>query len=311
MTEPDASPQESSESAPPEVAAPPPTEQPPSRRHSLLPWLCLVGFLVLAAAIAWVWTNPRPALLPAAPPPPSQTAALAALSSRLDGLAGQLGAIEKRLAALPPPTDLAPIEARLSALEKRPPPTAGPPSTAAVNAALAPLSRRIDAFDQSLGRLSDRLDRIQRLARIAAAAAALADGRPLGTLPGAPPALAQFAETPPPTLAKLRMSFSTAAAAELAVSRRTGAGKSFLDRILLRMGNLFTLREGNRVIIGNPAESAMIRARTALDAGDVSAALAALDSLPRPLAPTLAEWEDKAKALLAAQAALATLASSG
>ncbi len=259
------------------------------QRFGALPWLSLVGFLILAVAIALAWAYPR--RLPAPPPPPSVSpAALAALSTRL-------AALEQKLATLPPPPDLAPLEARLAALENRPLPGSAPSDQAA-------LSRRITALDTSLGDLSARLARLERLVRAQAAATALAEGRPLGTLPGAPAALARFATTAPPTLASLRLSFPEAARAERAASRPATAGKPLIQRLLLQAGNLVTLRSGNRVIIGNPADATLVAARAALDAGDLQAALTALASLSPPLAPPMAEWEERAKALLAARAAL-------
>ncbi|HTU55555.1 MAG TPA: hypothetical protein VMF62_16455 [Acetobacteraceae bacterium] len=297
MTDPDGTPAEPSATAPAE--APPAAEAASSAppRHLVLPWLSLAGFLILAAAIACVWAYPRQ---PPAVASPSE-ATLAALSGRLDGLAGELAALGQKLAALPPPPDLAPLAAQVAALENRQPPSATSPDTAA-------LTGRIDTLEKSVAGISARLDRIERLVRVADAAAALAQGRPLGTLPGAPAALARYATAVPPTLASLRLSFPAAARAELAASRPSTAGKSFLQRLLVQAGDLVTLRAGNRVIIGNPAEDALRRARTALDAGDLAASVAALAALPVPAAPAMTEWEGEAKALLAAQAALATLA---
>ena len=83
MTEPDGTPAEPSATAPAEApAAGAASSAPP--RHRVLPWLSLAGFVILAAGIAWVWDNPR---LPPPAAPPSG-AALAALSGRLDGVAG-------------------------------------------------------------------------------------------------------------------------------------------------------------------------------------------------------------------------------
>jgi hypothetical protein len=288
MTAPDETPTEPSETASEKPPAAEPASSAP-RRYPVLPWLSLAGFVILAGAIAWVWANPN---LPPPAPPPS-AAALAALSGRLD-------ALEQKLAALPPPPDLAPLEARVAALEKRPPPAPAPPDAAA-------LAGRIGALADAEAGLAARLDRIERLALAAAAAVALEEGRPLGRLPGQPAALARYATTAPPTLASLRLSFPAAARAELAASRPSAAGKPFLQRLLLQAGDLITLRTGNRVIIGNPAEAALANARVALDAGDLQAAVAALAPLRQPLAPPMAAWEGEAQALLAARAALAKL----
>jgi len=311
MTEPDDTPSSAPETTPIPVE-PPPSSAPP--RPGVPAWLSLLSFLVLAAAIAVVWAFPRQQSPP--PPPPSVSpAALAALSERLDGLAAQLAALGQKLATLPPPPDLGPIEAKLAALENRPPQNRtplglAPSGQAQISAAMAPLSARIDGLGKSLAALSARLDRLERLTRIEAAATALAAGQPLGALPEAPVALTRFAATAPPTLASLRLAYPEAARAELAASRPSAAGKPFLERLLAQAGELITLRSGNRVIIGNPAEGTLDAARTALEAGDLSACLAALDALPKPLAPAMAAWEEKAKALRDAETALASLAGS-
>ncbi|HWA80000.1 MAG TPA: hypothetical protein VG848_06785 [Acetobacteraceae bacterium] len=308
MTEPDVTP--SSEPETTLLPVEPPAASPPPR-SGVPAWLFLLGFLVLAAAVAAVWAFPRQQ--PA--PPPASSAALTTLSGRLDGLAAQLAVLGQKLATLPPQPDLGPIEARLAALEKRPPAnpspqSLAPPDQAELSAAVAPLSARIDALGKSLAALSARLSRIERLARIEAAATAFAAGRPLGALPEAPAALARFATTAPPTLASLRLSYPQAARAELTASRPSTAGKPFLERLLAQAGNLITLRSGNRVIIGNPAEETLAAARTALEAGDLSACLAALAALPKPLAPAMAAWKDEATALRDAEVALAALAGS-
>jgi len=285
----------------PEAAKPEPGPQSgpepavPPRRSDVLAWLSLAGFLVLAVAIVLVWAYPRPQ-----PAPPSPAAMLAALSARIDGLSAQIASLGQKLATLPPPADLGPLESRVAALENRPQPSPAPADETA-------LTGQIGTLGKSLGDLSARLDRIERLARADAAASALAEGRPLGTLPNAPAALARFAAAAPPTLASLRLSFPEAARAERAASRPSTAGKTLLQRLILEAGDLVTLRSGSRVIIGNPADAALAAAGTALDAGDLAAAVAAVSSLPLPLAPAMAAWVGEAKALLAAQAALATL----
>jgi len=284
---------------------PPEPELQPARRPDFLPWLCLVGFVVLAAAIIATWLHTT-----LVPRPTGNAAALASLNQRVDQIAGKMAAMDKRVASLPPAPDLGPIEARLSALEHRPPPAPAPPSPAEVGAAITPLSDRIDSLDKSLAGLALRFDKVEHMARVAAASVALEQGRPLGPLQGAPPALARFATTAPPTLVSLRLSFPQAARAEAEAARPSGAGKPFLQRVLLRLGDLFTLREGNRVIIGNPVTPTLDRGRAALDAGDLAGAVAALAALPSPLAPAMAGWENHAKALLAAETAMASFAGS-
>ncbi|MGH7121306.1 MAG: hypothetical protein ACREFP_20335 [Acetobacteraceae bacterium] len=261
------------------------------------------------------------------------------LTSTEQALAARPGApdlapIEARLAALekrkPSAPDLGPIEARLAALENRKPPTPAPPTPTELAASLAPFSKqlagleksqadltervgeiatRVDAIATQLDEVAKRAERSTRTARLAAAAVALEHGRPLGSLPGAPPPLARFATTAPPTLAALRLSFPAAGRAERAAARATEPGQSLVQRMKDRLGDLLTLREGNKVIVGNPAESALARAQSALDAGDLEAAVAALGTLTPPLAQPMQHWKDEASALLAARRALSRSAS--
>lgn len=307
-------------------------------RVRALSWLTLLGFLVLVAAIALAWLNPRHR-------PRSDQAQLAALNAQVEQLANrladdetkllslsatdrQLAAAGKALAARPAPPDLGPIEARLAALEKRGPVQAAPPGADELANSLAPLTARIDKLEKALAdltplsasvenlqksvaELGSRMGQIERTASVAAAWAALQQGRPLGHLPGAPPALARFAATAPPTLSGLRLSFPAAASAERAAARPSEAGRSLGQRMKDRLGQLFTLQEGNKMIVGNAADPALATAQEALDAGNLQAAVAALQPLPSPLAPEMQHWKDQAEALLAAQSALAHFAGAG
>ncbi|MGH7050632.1 MAG: COG4223 family protein [Acetobacteraceae bacterium] len=340
----------------PEVAPEATPPEAPRRSPRMLPaWLGVIAFLVLAAGIIVVWLHPR---LPVV----SDQAALAEVNARLEQLSAGLHATQTRLAAaeatlshLPARPDLGPIEARLSALEKRPTPAPAPlshpaplpqpapsaqtPSPAEFDAALAPLSARLDGLETSAATLrknvaaieqklataaplTGRLDGlekseaalrqnlavIERKLAVTAAAVALAEGRPLGDLKGAPPALARFARTSPPTLAGLRASFGEAASAERAASRPSGSGEPLTKRFMNRLGDLLTVREGSHVIIGNPAEPALTSAEAALADGDLAGAVKALAGLPGQKAPAMAQWEDQAQALLAARASMAQIA---
>jgi hypothetical protein len=69
-----------------------------------------------------------------------------------------------------------------------------------------------------------------------------------------------------------------------------------------------TVREGDRVIVGDPAAGVVARARQALNAGDLQGAVDVLHSLSGPAAEAFAAWKAKAKSLLEARAALASMA---
>ena len=333
MTEPEPVP------PPPETVdepAPPPQE--PAARRDRLPWLVGIGFLILAGAIAAVWLYPlseptataqadvrtqtlvaletrlarleqRPPAVPAPPPP----------APDLTPVTARLAAIEQRQAP-----DLAPIEARIATLEAR---RAADSQTAgridalsaradaletAQRAAQSDLARRLEAdegriaaAERGAGQLSALADRAGRVARVQAAQAALNAGQKLGDLPGAPPALARFAAAPPPTEAALRLAFPAAARAALAAAKSQSEGKPLLARLWAETQDLVTVRQGDHVLVGDPAAGVLARARAALDAGDLAGAVAAVAALTGPAAQAMAGWLADARALLDARAALA------
>ena len=117
---------------PPEIPAepdPPSPDQAPKR--AVLPWLSAAGFLILAAALAWVWRYPYVE--------PSAATRADALAQPLATLEARLARLEQRPVAAPTlpgqVPDLAPITARVAALEQRP------------VANIAPLEARIAALE--------------------------------------------------------------------------------------------------------------------------------------------------------------------
>lgn len=374
-------------------ALPPPENPehsaPPWRWESLVPALCLAGFVVLAGAVIWLWQNP-----PAPPRPAVDPAEIAALHEQVQALDQRLAQVEQRPAPAPPDLrpleariaalekrsapDLRPLEDRIAALEKRTAPDLGPieariaaleqrpqvPPDIVTRGDLAALASRLDAIagraDQLANRqqgletgLGNKLDAVEkrlgtlehdaaglsdlaakvnaddkrlatvehqagqiaaladkagRIGRIQAAQTALDSGQPLGDLPGAPASLTRFAQSRPPTEAALRLSFPAAARAAEAASRPSSRGEPFLDRMWSRAQDLVTLREGDRVILGDPASGVVARARQALLAGDLAGAVAALDALTGAPAQAMAGWKSQAQALLDARSALAAMA---
>lgn len=334
----------------PEPPAAPSSVKPPERSaRDALPWLCAIGFVVLAGAIAYVgWSS--------AQPPPQDVQALADRVAQLADRVVQLeqrsppsrtvdlGPLEARVTALEERTapDLAPLEARVTALEQRQAPDLAPlqarvaameqqaanasqlgarmdalsaqvaESAGRDRSAAGDIARRLDADEARLAALEQstaaRLNELGRLARIAAAQAALSAGEPLGDLPGAPAALAHFAAVNPPTMAALRLSFSHAAQAALAAGQPETGDKPFLAGVLTRAQDLITVRQGDRVLLGNPVAGVLAHARTALDAGDLAGAAAAVGQLSGAPAAAMARWLAEARGLLAARAALADMA---
>jgi hypothetical protein len=331
-----------------EPPEPPPPEtpdesapQPAPRRVSkwdLLPWLAAAGFLVLTAALVWVWLH--------RPDRPSAVAEAGAEAEQFGALEARVARLEQR--PVPPTPDLGPLTARLSALEQRPAAASGQAANLAPletriaaleakqqadsqmagridalsaradslettqRAGQSDLARRLDAdearlaaIERSTSQIPALADRAGRLARVQAIRLALDSGQKLGEIPGAPAPLARFANSAPPTEPGLRLAFPQAAREALSAARPASDGKPLLARVWDEAQDLVTVRQGDRVLVGDPAAGVLARARTALDAGDLSGAVAAVASLNGAPAQAMAGWAAEARALLDARAALA------
>jgi DNA-binding FadR family transcriptional regulator len=79
----------------------------------------------------------------------------------------------------------------------------------------------------------------------------------------------------------------------------------------LEGSHLITVREGDRVVVGNSTAATLTHARALLDAGDLGGAARAVGTLTGPAAEKMAPWLADAKALQAAREALAALAEKG
>lgn len=249
---------------------------------------------------------------------------VAALQARppvdLKPLADRLAAQEAK-----PPVDLKPLSDRLAAQEAKPPVDLGPlnAQVAAQAGASQQLGRQIGALDtrvaaaeaqakQTASGLAAITDRAQRMARAQSVAVALAAGQPLGDLPGAPPALAKFAHQAPPTDSALRLSFDAAAtAAQRASLAPTTDSQSFTERAWTRAQQSLSVRQGDRVLLGDPIAGLVQHARQLLDAGDLGGAVHALDGLSGPAKAAMADWIGQAQSLLDARAAMSSLAAQG
>jgi hypothetical protein len=286
--------------------------------------------------------NKRLDALEARPPGTTQTTAPADLRP----LVARLTALETRVAAMaaqpaeppagsatPAPNaggpDVRSLQARLDVLERQQAAqTADAAKVSALQAQIsslsahnpADLSGQLDAMQHRVGelaanqsKLAGTSDRVTRLAQVNAAEMALATGRPLGSIPDAPPALARFATAAPPTEAGLRLAFAAASKQALQVSLPDTAGKPFFDRILARLQDfrLITIREGDHVVIGNSTAAVLAHARVLLDVGDLNGAIKTVASLSGPPAAKMAPWLADATALQSAREALASLAETG
>lgn len=276
----------------------------------------------------------RVAALEARPPVPEPD---------LEPIERQIAALKAQVAARPASgapasgaaaPDLSPIEARLAALDKQVREVA--PLSQQVAALQSDLGGRVTqlaADEADLAKqvqelhaavasrdsgLAGRLTTLEnqadtaaaaaakaaRSARIQAARAALAAGEPLGPIPDAPPEVARFTDARPPTEAALRLAFPSAADAALAASRPDTQGKPFGERLWQRAQGLVTVREGDRVIVGDPPAGILADARTHLEAGDLAGAVTAVSTLTGSAAQAMAAWLTQAKSLLAARGAL-------
>jgi len=196
------------------------------------------------------------------------------------------------------------LEQRIAAMER-----GDAQRIAALDAAL---TQRIAALEQAQQRLAALEDRARRMAAYDALGARLDAGQPLGpalaAVANAPAALARFATAAPPTIAALRLSFEDAARAARAASEPAREGQGVADSALARLSGLVTVRRGEEVVWGDAAAAEIERARRALEAGDVEAALARLTRLPPPAQAAMRGWTEQAQSLIAARAALRALA---
>jgi hypothetical protein len=150
--------------------------------------------------------------------------------------------------------------------------------------------------------------RITLLNQLETARMALDAGQPLGTIAHAPPALSNFATTPPPTEAALRLGFPAAARAAEAASVAGDTKGGAWAHALARLENLVTVSAGSHVLLGAPAAAAIERARTQLNAGDLAGAVAQLNTLSASTQQAMGSWLAQARALVAARAALVSMA---
>lgn len=305
------------------------------RRRFPWPLLGLIAVLLLAAGEAYLWRLYKTL-------PPDQSGAVAALQAQLAGLRQQ----QQQAAAAPPPAPpaspvtaapapangaveadltqkLGALSAQLATLQT---------GFAADHGALAALQAnavdvgKLDAdigaaqaeantdhgtlvtLQGNLATLSKLTNQITALGRLDAARMALDAGQPLGMISNAPPALAKFAETPPPTEAALRLSFPAAARAANAASVTSNGKRGYWASVTARLEGLVTISNGTHVIVGAPAAAVLAQAQARLDAGDLAGAVGLLNTLSTSTQAAMADWLGQARDLLAARAAITTQA---
>lgn len=180
--------------------------------------------------------------------------------------------------------------------------------------ALAELSGKVGALDarlvtveQSSGKVAGLAARAGTMAQLQSAQDNLAAGHKLGTIAGAPPALARFATVAPPTEAALRLSFADAAEAARQASQPQNARRPFLGRVWSRVQQAVVVRQGDDVIVGDPAAGVLARAGDAMNAGDLPGTVEIAETLQGPARESMGPWLAQAHQLLDARAALASL----
>lgn len=236
----------------------------------------------------------------------TQGAEMKAVATRIDEALGKQGGETKGLAA------------RLDTLESRIDDALGKQGGEAkgLAARLNTLESRLGTLETQgngiTGQLTGIAERAQRVSRIQLATAALESGRRLGDIPGAPPVLAQFAHDAPPTETGLRLSFNTAAeAAQHASQPAIMDDQPFASRLWTRAQQSLSVRQGDRVLLGDPVSGVLAHARQAVEAGDLAGAITVLNGLSGPAAAAMADWVGQVRALLEARAALAAMAARG
>ncbi len=253
-------------------------------------------------------------------------AALTQLTNRMAALEGRKIVTPEQLSLLSDQVqavgrqipDVAPLTQRLAALEQRP--TFDPAKLSDLAGKLqqsqdaeTKLGTRLDALEKQASAQTDQLkaltQKAQITARLQGMAAALAAGQKLGDIPGAPPALARFATEAPPTESSLRESFDRYAdAAQKASQPAITANQDFSARLWTRAQQAVTVRQGDRVLVGDPIAGVIAHAHEKLDNGDLAGSVEALKGLAGPAAAAMQPWTEKAQSLVAARSAIASLA---
>ncbi len=281
-------PTETTPPAPPPAAAPPGVPVAPRSRRSAWPIVFTLGFLVLGAGEGYLWYNQQTHQ--------ADTTQLAVLRTQMDDMRAAATRAAPAPDSVTVQADLAQKYAALAA------------QVNAMQAQEAADHGQISQMQANATDLGQLTTRIALLNALETARMALDAGQPLGTIPNAPDALAQFATSAPPTEAALRQSFPAAAKAAEAASLSPNGKVGFWDQVKLRLEGIITVSNGDTVLFGPPAAAVLNQAETALAAGDLAGAVAKLQALSPASQTAMAGWLSQAKALLGARAALITMA---
>lgn len=284
-----------SETSPPsedsKAAPAPETAAAPKVKRSFWPLWFVAGFVVLAGGEGYLF---------------AQQQVHKADKTNLAVLQVEVADLRNNAARTSPVADL--ITAQMQLAEKQ---TMLAAQVAAMQGQVAADHGALASLQINAAALSQMTQRMAKLNTIAAARMALEAGQPLGVIPNAPPALAAFADTAPPTLLSLRENFPAIAQQALAASLSDSGKVGFWAKTKLRLEGMMTISDGDHVIFGPPAAATINQMRTDLANNDLSRAVAAANQLSPAVQTAMASWLAPARALVAAQAALADLAKQG
>ncbi len=290
-TEPETGTQNAAETAAVTEAEAKTAPHPAKPRRAVWPAVFGVGFLLLAGGEGYLWVQQRARS--------ADSTSLAVLRAQIQDMHATLAVLAKTMPGPDNLTTQANLAQKFAALSAE---------VNAIQGQVAADHGQISMMQANAINLGALTQRMALLNVLETARMALAAGQPLGTIPGAPPALTRFADTAPPTLAGLRQSFAAAARAAKAASVSANGQSGFWARARARLEGIITVSEGSHVLFGPPATAALNQARAALEAGDLAGAVAALNQLNPPAQAAMQGWLAQAKALLAARQALLSMA---
>ena len=236
--------------------------------------------------------------------------AIAVLKAQIAQLQSAQSAQTQAAQAMPSAASVSTLSSRVDALAEKQGGDADAlrQQIATLKAGIDQLNAQAQTLTQStkaLPQLSAQSDHLTRLLR---AEAALSAGNPLGDIPNAPAALSRFADAAPPTEAALVLSYPDAAAAAAKAGGPVNGHGGFWHGIWTRVQDLVTVRQGDRVLVGDPTSGVLAHAQRLLAAGDLPGALTVLKTLQGPAATAMANWTSQAQALVDARQALAQMA---
>ena len=217
-------------------------------------------------------------------------------------------------------TELAALKAKLGALAEA---ELGGGVTADLEPELATLTERIVKLETSLAEIVTTISKESAGAKSATVAiafanlrAAVSDGRPyaaeLDTISSLAPSVGDLgvlpahAESGIPTLPELVRSFAAATDVTLAAPA-PAAGGSLVDNLMASAQSLVKIRRVDEAPAGDGPAATLARAQTALDQGDLAAAVKEVETLDAPARENFSAWLGQAHARLGADETLTRL----